>query len=183
MFRHIVILGWALALIGFQAEATTVVVFPFDTLCQQAKTIAYVRCETSESFQTQDGIFTRTRLKVLQPVKGDGQTEIVLTLPGGKVGENRLVVYGMPRFAAGQEMVVFLSEPDAQGSPWPMGLGQGCYGVQEGEDGAKHVRMHPGVTPIPQTIRTKPIPGQALQVSLQNFIGQVHQVLKPEGQD
>ena len=67
-----ILLSWVLTVLamGFRAEATTVVAFQFDTLCKQAVTIAYVRCEKSESFQDSEGIFTRTQLTVLQPVKG-----------------------------------------------------------------------------------------------------------------
>ena len=103
------------------AHATTVVRFSFDSLCSHAATIAYVRCTDSASLRdaATGRIATRTRLEVLRTIKGDPGDEIVLVLPGGQVDGHRMVVPGIPKFAIGQETVVFLTAAEAGGSPWP----------------------------------------------------------------
>lgn len=139
------------------ADATTVKPFVFDGLCGTAQTIAHVRCVESVSltYPDREGLFTRTRFEVLQAVKGVPGRELVLVLPGGTVQGRRMEVFGIPRFEIGQETVLFLSEPDAFGFPWPVGLGQGCYGVEASAEGTRHVAMGEGV-PLPPGVLGKP---------------------------
>ncbi len=162
-----------------QAGATSVVRFGFDSLCVRAETIAHVRCVESQSFRDDDrgGIFTRTRLEVLAPVKGEPGHEVVLTLPGGSVDGQRVAVLGIPRFVPGQETVVFLSGPDDSGSPWPIGLAQGCYSVQEEKGKERHVLLQAGTNPFPNGPLFKPTSSRILRVTLQDFLDQIRQVL------
>ena len=109
------------------AGATSVVQFSFDSLCETAEKIAHVTCVSSEVVEEEDGIRTRTRFKVVESVKGTFGDEIEIALPGGALGDRRVTIAGIPSFKAGEETVLFLSGPDRIGSPWPVGLGQGCW--------------------------------------------------------
>ena len=163
------------------AGATSVVRFEFDSLCVRAAAIAHVRCVESRSFRDEETgkVFTRTRLAVLAPIKGDPGDEVVLRLPGGSVDGQRLFVPGIPRFSPGEETVLFLSGPDDSGSPWPIGLGQGCYLVQVEGEGGRYVLLQAGVTPLPKAPRFKPASHGPFRVPLQAFLDQIRQSLPP----
>ena len=169
----------AVAGAAVRVHATSVVRFAFDTLCVQAETIAHVRCEAVESFRQGErgDIFTRTRLKILAPIKGNPGSTLVLTLPGGSIAGQRLAVSGIPRFVPGEETVIFLSQPGAQGSPWPMGLRQGCYRVRLTRGGERNIVLRPGVTPLPKGRLYKPTSNQAFSVPLSRFLVEVQQTL------
>ena len=163
-------------------ESTTVKPFAFEGLCESAQSIVHVRCLEKKSLMLPDreGVFTQYRFDVVERIKGDTGQELVLVLPGGHVDGRHLEVLGMPKFVPGQETVLFLSEKDAHGSPWPVGLGQGCYGIAVGEDGKRQV-VFEGHHPKVAGLRSKP----AFQnkVALQSFLGTIREVLKIEAVD
>lgn len=165
---------------GFVTEgsATTVVRFPFDSLCVRAETIAHVQVVDKQSFRDERGgeIVTRTVFKVLRSVKGATAQEIVVTLPGGRVEGQRLQVPGMPEFTRQQEAVLFLTESDGRRSPWPVGLSQGCYDVLAGDRG-RQVVLQANVVPIPNGPLFKPTSHRPFRVSLDDFLAQVNAVL------
>jgi hypothetical protein len=170
-----------------QPQATTVVRFAFDSLCEKAETIAHVQCVSRNSFMD-DGrgeIVTRHRFKVITPVKGYPGDEIVLTLPGGAADGRRLYIPGIPEFDVDEEVVLFLTGPDMHGSAWPLGLGQGCYRVPEAQEGPAQVRMQPGTTPLPAGPLFKPAlnrPSRPFNVPLQRFLHQIRLTI-PEPSD
>lgn len=164
-------MGWT------PAWATTVKTFAFEEMCETAQTIVYVKCLTRENavFADREGIFTQTRFRVMEVVKGRADSEMVLTLPGGEWDGRRMSVPGMPQFVAGQETVLFLSKRDGFGSPWPMGLGQGCYTVQVGEGGNRQVRL--SHVPLPPGVRSKPAQARTSHIGLGDFLTAVREVL------
>ena len=163
-------MGWT------PAWATTVKTFVFEEICETAQTIVYVKCLARENavFAGRKGIYTQTRFRVMEVVKGRADSEVVLTLPGGEWEGRSMYVPGMPQFVAGQETVLFLSKRDGFGSPWPMGLGQGCYGVQVGEDGSREVRLRH--VPLPPGVRSKPAQART-SMALDDFLTAVREVL------
>lgn len=156
-------------------DATTVVPFTFDGLCKASARIAHVTCVSAESYIAEDGIRTRTRFRVIEPVKGTFGEEIEIALPGGSVDGHRVTVAGMPSFRAGQETVLFLSGPDALGSPWPMGLGQGCYRVLRDDSDDRRVHLEHGVTPIPPGVLFKRAVSGPYSVDLKVFLDAVRE--------
>ena len=164
-------MGWT------PAWATSVKTFVFEEMCETAQTIVYVKCLTRENavFADREGIFTQTRFRVMEVVKGQADSEMVLTLPGGKWEGRRMQVPGMPQFVAGQETVLFLSKRDGFGSPWPVGLGQGCYAVQVGEGGDRQVMLRH--VPLPPGVRSKPAQAQTSHMELGDFLTAVREVL------
>ncbi len=167
--------------------ATTVVRFAFDSLCEKAETIAHVQCVSRSSFMddSRGQIVTQTRFRVLTPVKGNPGDEIILTLPGGTADGRRFFIPGIPEFILDEEAVLFLTGPDFHGSPWPLGLGQGCYRVPGTRGGLTQVRMHPGTTPLPAGPLFKPAlnrPSRPFNVPLQQFLHQIRLTI-PEPAD
>lgn len=163
---------------GQVARATTVKSFAFEGICETAQTIVHVRCLERKSmrFANRDGIYTQTRFEVLEVVKGQIGSELVLVLPGGQWDGQHLQVPGVPQFVVDEETVLFLSEPDDFGSPWPVGLGQGCYGVTEKDGESRHVSLAGDHTPLPPGVRNKP--AVRSQMALRDFVSVVQGVLK-----
>lgn len=159
------------------ANATTVKAFEFDALCETAETIVHVRCLSKESLiqPGRDGIVTKYRFAVVEAVKGQADGELVLVLPGGSLNGQHMEIAGMPQFALGEETVLFLSEKDAYGSPWPVGLGQGCYGIRVGDQGERQV-VFGQHNPSDAVMRSKP--AMQRKVSLKAFVETVQGVLK-----
>ena len=169
-----------MALAATPATATTVKAFAFEEICETAQTIVHVQCLARENavFPNRKGIFTQTRFRVLNVVKGQADSEMVLVLPGGEWEGHRTYVPGIPQFAAGKETVLFLSKTDNFGSPWPVGLGQGCYPVQVDEDENRRVRLVQGHTPLPPDVRAKPADNTSpIDMSLRDFLDAVREVL------
>jgi hypothetical protein len=156
-------------------SATSVVQFSFDSLCETSAKIAHVQCVTSKAIVAEDGIRTETRFKVFEGIKGEVGKEIVIALPGGQIGDRRVTVPGMPSFREGEETVLFLSGPDGTGSPWPVGLGQGCYRVLSDESGERAVHLQMGATPIPEGTLFKPASSLPYRIDLQTFIDKVRE--------
>ncbi len=133
----------ALALVGAQAAfATTIQKFSLQELTKKSDSIVMARVDDAVSSWDagHKEIYTFYTLSVLQPVKGSKGTTITLRQLGGTVDNIASVVPGMPSFKKGEEVVVFLTQKDAAGYPWVMGLQQGKYTITTGKNGVKMVR-------------------------------------------
>ncbi|HMI30730.1 MAG TPA: hypothetical protein VK527_03255 [Candidatus Limnocylindrales bacterium] len=133
-----------LALAGAQvALATTVQKFSLQELTKKSDSIVMARVDSEVSSwdAAHKEIYTFTTFTVLQPVKGHkGATSLTLRQLGGTVDNIASIVPGMPTFKKGEEVVLFLTQKDAAGYPWVMGLQQGKYTVTTGKNGEKMVR-------------------------------------------
>ena len=133
-----------LALVGAQvAQATTVQRLTLQDLTKKSAGIVMARVEDASSSwdAAHREIYSFYTLRVLEPVKGmKGQTIVTLRQAGGTVDNTASVVPGMPSFRRGEEVVVFLTQNDAAGYPWVMGLQQGKYSIVTSKDGVKSVR-------------------------------------------
>jgi hypothetical protein len=131
------------ALLASQAAfATTVQKLSLQALTKRSDSIvmAKVNDVTSSWDAAHKEIYTTISLQILNPVKGrKGESTVTLRQIGGTVGNIASIVPGMPSFRVGEEVVLFLTQKDAAGYPWVMGLQQGKYSVVE-KNGAKFVR-------------------------------------------
>jgi hypothetical protein len=83
-------------------------------------------------------IYTYVSLTVSQGLKGAKKGEILVVRQlGGQVGKLASIVPGMPSFAQGEEVLVFLTPKDKAGYPWVNGLQQGKFSVSTPADGGK----------------------------------------------
>jgi hypothetical protein len=119
----------------------TVVRLDLPELAQRAGRIVLARCLSASTERAESGIETRYRFAVDQIVKGDTSATVELLLPGGLLDGVRTRVPGMPDFAPGDEVVLFLSRAGGTGAVWPIGLGQGKYSVQRA-GAAKSARVY-----------------------------------------
>ena len=73
-------------------------------------------------------IVTYVTVDVTQQLKGSPRQSVTFLVPGGQAGHYERIVVGAPNFAAGDEVVLFLT---ARGPtiPYVFGLSQGVYRV------------------------------------------------------
>jgi hypothetical protein len=96
-------------------RATTLARMTLDQLTTAADAVARVRCVGAESRWENGAIWTVTTFEVVETMKGSLPTQIMVRLPGGRVGHLTAAVDGTPRFNAGDEAVVFLERSRAGG--------------------------------------------------------------------
>jgi len=96
---------------GGSALSTTFVVPSDDTLIIEARAIVRgkVLSVTSQLDEDQDRVFTYVTLRVNEILKGQivGR-KIIIKEPGGEVGNRGSLVFGTPRFARGEKVLVYL---------------------------------------------------------------------------
>lgn len=97
------------------AHATTLVRLSLDQLATGANAVARVRCLSVESHWEGGSIWTITTAEVVEVMKGNPPHQILVRLPGGRVGHFTASVDGAPRFHPGDEAVLFLSDSPAGG--------------------------------------------------------------------
>lgn len=112
-FRGLLALGLAGLLAAPCIRAVTVVAPTFPELVASADTIVRAtvtarRCEMRSTSQGR-AIFTITTLRVESRLKGTGTESLELTQLGGEIGEERMVIPGLPRFAEGDRDILFIA--------------------------------------------------------------------------
>jgi hypothetical protein len=125
----------AVLFIAALADAATLVrQLPLEEVTQQADRIVHARVVAVQSGRDASGLAaTWVTLEVKRTLKGAGAEQLVVKqfgaatpLADGAVGR----IAGLPAYAAGEELVLFLRAPSARGFSSPVGLGQGVYRVR-----------------------------------------------------
>lgn len=158
-----------LAFAGTQAAfATTVRKFSVKELTRKSDSIVQGRVEsiTSSWDAARKEIYTYYTLNVAVGIKGQRAGIVTIRQLGGTVGNVASIVPGMPNFKHGEEVVVFLTQNDAAGYPWVMGLQQGKYSVVE-QNGVKLVRNELAGTELlaPNGAHVKPTVAPDMQLN------------------
>lgn len=125
----------AAALVAPAVHATTVIALDEQSLVRSSQIVALVFVEsvTPRELAVGPGVFTDVSLRVLEPLLGGvlPGDAITVRIPGGLLGERNVVIEGMPSFAVGEELVVFLELlppfPDGVSAYLPLGLNQGVW--------------------------------------------------------
>lgn len=147
-------------------HATVIVPAEFREIVSGSDIIAYGRVVDTAVEQSGDRhrVTTLITLQVGTYLKGGPGETLIFQVPGGQVGRYRNVMVGAPRFAIGEETIVFLTSRGG-GHPVVFGLNQGVFRVRvDGEtrrrlvtppallsppDGAAVVRGSPDRRPLP----------------------------------
>lgn len=126
-----------LALTPDVAGATTVVHLPLPKLARLADVIVDARVERTICRRKGKMLFTHVTVRVSTWYKGirpdQRPATLKLRIPGGKLGQDRLVVVGMPTFRAGERVLLFLRRQP--GFYWPLGLQQGKFTITRDKQG------------------------------------------------
>ncbi|TMA37200.1 MAG: hypothetical protein E6J83_16190, partial [Deltaproteobacteria bacterium] len=122
-----------------------------------------------ETRELRDGrLLTEAALAVEQTLKGRLRTgKIVVTSPGGRIGERSVQVYGAPSFAAGERVLVFLKRTP-EGRLRTNALALGKY------------HLDPASVAVPLARRTEP---RLDSRHLGAFVTQLRALAAPEPQD
>lgn len=125
---------FALGALAVPLVATTVEPPDFAELVRGSDFVVRARVKSVEpEARRQQGralIFTRVTVEVLEVIAGEPPAPLVLTLLGGRLGEDELVVEGVPTFAVGDEDILFVQGNGVNFHP--------LYAVMHGRYPVKH---------------------------------------------
>lgn len=117
-----------LALAG-SAGATTLARMSVAEMTQAATAIVRARCLGNATGWDAGEIWTLTSFEVEEVWRGTAAAQINVRLLGGRAGNLTSSVSGVPRFRAGEEVVLFL-EPTARGDYSVVSWEQGTFRIQ-----------------------------------------------------
>jgi hypothetical protein len=125
-------------LLGLSASATTMLRADLPELARTADSIVHGTVRRVESRWSGDGrrIVTDVEIQVSESLKGQASGSVVVTQPGGRVGDIGQTVSGLASFTPGEEVVLFLERRGARAFR-VAGMAQGKYKVQRSEDGTR----------------------------------------------
>jgi hypothetical protein len=127
--------------------AATVRILSFETLIERSERVVYgrvvgIRPVWDEETRT---IWTQTELQVLDAPKGNAVSTVVITEPGGIIGNVGHLLPGVPVFSMNDEVVVFLYAAE-RNRLRVMGLCQGVFSVGRDPDTGQRIVS----SPVPQ---------------------------------
>ena len=96
-----------------QLNATTLVRMDLNALAHSAEIIVRARCIHSEARWESQSIWTFDDFEVLETFKGASPQTLRVRLPGGRVDKLEVKVEGVPKFASGEEAVLFVERTSA----------------------------------------------------------------------
>ena len=128
--RVLVIAAVVTASLPGVAQATVHLPVEFGEMVRDSQLVVHGRVIDVRSQQTADrrSIETVVTMSVTEALKGRPGGDVTFRMPGGEVGRYRRVIVGVPRFAPGDEVVVFL-RGGAPALPTVFGLDQGLFRV------------------------------------------------------
>lgn len=133
-----------------------------------AARIVVAKCKAVEVRAVDGGnIFTFSDFQTLQTVKGTISSTFTLRLLGGRLGDVEIDAPGMPRFVAGEEVVLFLGLDNATGHPtiFP----QGVFRITT-QGGVKTVQPAPTGLTLFRAADNSPYKDQPAFVPLNDFV-------------
>lgn len=123
--------------------ATVVEALTLQQMCDDAYMVIHGTCVSSRTDWTPDRAYVVTiyEIRVSEWLKGgDGSSTTFVTHLGGEKDGVGTGVSGMPRYAEGEEVILFLTQPhERTGCCLPMGLGQGVFHVKDSAAGGRSV--------------------------------------------
>ncbi|WP_257456144.1 hypothetical protein [Archangium lipolyticum] len=154
-------------LLSLSAGATTMLRADLPELARSADTIVHGTVRRMESRWSGDGrrIVTDVEIQVTETLKGQAGGTVLVTQPGGRVGDIGQRVSGLASFTPGEEVVLFLERRGTQ-SFRVAAMAQGKYKVQRSADGTRAMAVP---EPIGDTLLVDPDTRQPTTSSLQSL--------------
>ncbi len=125
---------FAIAVAAAAARATVYAPMDDATLTDASAAIVTGTVTASAARKIDDRIVTETTVIVDRTYKGDAGMTVVVTTPGGTVGDEGVVIYGAPTFDVGDEVLLYL-QPGPHGDVRTTGLALGAYRLAVSADG------------------------------------------------
>src|SRR5262245_32730012 len=129
-------------------KATTVIPPTFEEMTDRAELIFVGKVISSQAEWRTVGanrvIFTMVAFETVEVLKGKADKSVTLQFLGGTVGEVTLEVAGVPKFNAGERVILFVENNGFQFCPL-VGVFHGKFGLRKDEkSGREIVYMHHG---------------------------------------
>lgn len=119
--------------IHLPAAAVSLRAASLEQLCGNSQRIVRAECLKVERRHdaVKDRDYEYSTFKIIEHLSGTnpGETVVIRSIFLGDTFANAM---GIPKFAPGQSVVMFLTPPNDDGYPFLVGLGMGCYRIQNG---------------------------------------------------
>jgi len=178
---------------SLQAAATSVLPVSLQRMAATAEMIFHGTAIGNEVRldQASGRVATYTSFKVIEVIKGNpGEIHTIKQIGGQLPGSNvRQVIHGVPRFAVGEEYVIFLPKASSLGFASPIGLSQGKFDIRK-LNGQAVVNNRRQLTALekttsqhvlpnaPSAIAASPLPDQPTAMHLADFLQTVRGMVK-----
>jgi hypothetical protein len=96
-------------------HATTLARLSLNQLAAAADGVARLRCSSTVSQWGNGSIWTLATMDVVESMKGNLPAQLIVRVPGGRVGHLTTTVDGTPKFSPGDDAIVFLEKSSAAG--------------------------------------------------------------------
>lgn len=139
----------ALLLTPVTASATVVRPMNIEELAAQATSVVHGVVEAQHAVRIDGRFVTLVDVRVEERLESDAATDpgrVTVEIPGGTVGQYSQVVAGAPRFAVGQEVVLFLWAASPGAAPRVLGLSLGAFTVERSAAGPVAVSRRGSLT-------------------------------------
>jgi len=109
-----------------------------DEICQNADVVVIGKVEEMKSewalrdFAKSPIIYTFLKIRVEDYIAGEGESEVVVCIPGGSIGDIGLGVSDVPSFKKGERVILFLGPMQEDGTREIPSLFQGKYTIVDG---------------------------------------------------
>ena len=141
--------AWAIAWVAItDASATTVLPPTFEEMADMAELVFVGKAVASRAEWRTVGsdrvIFTLVEFETQEVLKGNAGKSVMLQFLGGTIGDMTLEVTAVPRFKAGDRVILFVEKNGVQFSPL-VGVFHGKFGLSKDEKtGHDLIVMHDG---------------------------------------
>jgi len=115
---------------SIEVSATTLARMSVNEMAQRAAVVVQARCDANQTSWDAGEIWTFTTFTVEETRKGTAAGNLRVRLLGGRAGDITSTVAGVPRFRAGEEVVLFLEK-----------TGRGDYSVVGWIEGTFRIRI------------------------------------------
>lgn len=163
-------------------HATTIRSLTIEQRVAKSDRIAIAMVESVNYLKSpsQQRIYTVTKLRVLEPLKGPIKEGLSLTVRqiGGTIGEWTQHVAGDATFVPGQEVLVFLRHDPKDDLHFLVGMGQGKIDVNVAADTVRQARPFEQ-TPHRPTLKTRTPNAANVSVQLSALIERIRRSLSP----
>ena len=128
------------ALFSSPSGATLVPTMTLEDLASQSQSVVHGKVMRTWSAwdNNQQVIWTHYEVAVSDSLKGPAQSKLVVSEPGGTVGETSMLIAGTPVYEVGEEIVLF-TEATPIGYARTCGWGQGKFRVSAAQDGTRKI--------------------------------------------
>ena len=163
-----------------KAQATSLRRMSVAEMSRAAATIVRARCAGHTVRWDRGEIWTLTTFEVKETWKGPAQQQLMVRLLGGRTAEVTSTVAGVPRFRAGEEVVLFL-EPTKRGDFSITSWMQGTFRIaRDGAIGEERVRQDTSMFPVFNPATRSFVPSGIRDMPLSELHAQVAAALRAQ---